>query len=92
MLLRILLEVDVVEQSYHSPEIHYVGKAQLTGIPAHHPFDGQRMLQVERVFVVFSQQFQGCLPCNLTFHYLTVFMMFEIASWPSLPSGHGQSG
>ena len=33
--LRIELKVNVVQQSDHSPEIHFVGKAQLHGIPAH---------------------------------------------------------
>ena len=37
MLLRIQLKVNVVEQSDHSPEIHFVGKAQLHGIPGSPP-------------------------------------------------------
>lgn len=51
MLLRVLLKVDVVQQPDYSPEIHFVGKAQLTGIPAHDSLHRQRMLQVERVLV-----------------------------------------
>ncbi len=51
MLLRVLLKVDVVQQPDNSPEIHFVGKAQLTGIPAHDSLHRQRMLQVERVLV-----------------------------------------
>ena len=43
--------VDVVQQPDYSPEIHFVGKAQLTGIPAHDSLHRQRMLQVERVLV-----------------------------------------
>ena len=51
MLLRVQLKVDVVQQPDHPPEIHFVGKAQLTGIPAHDSLHRQRMLQVERVLV-----------------------------------------
>ena len=73
MLLRVKFEVDIVQKSDLSPEIHFISKAQLPCIPAHHPFHRQRMLQVKRVFVILSQQLPSCLSCNLTFHYLCLF-------------------
>ena len=69
--LRIELKVNVVQQSDHFPEIHFVGKAQLHGIPAHHSFHRQRMLQVKGVLIVFPQQLPGCLS------YLKTYLSFR---------------
>ena len=68
MLFRVHLKVDVVQQSHDTPEILIFSKSQLLRVPAHHPFHGQCMMYVERVLVVFLQQLQCRLPCDVLFH------------------------
>lgn len=53
MLLRIELEVDVVQQTDYAPIFLLVRIAELLCVPAHNALDGQRVANVKRVFVVF---------------------------------------
>ena len=62
MLLRELLKIDIVQQAGNSPEILLLRIAQLPGIIAHHALYRQRMQQMERLLIIFSQQLHGLLP------------------------------
>ena len=48
-------EVDVVEQADHAPEVFFVGIAELACVPAHDAFDGQGVVDMEGVLIIFFQ-------------------------------------
>ena len=56
MLVRPLLEVDVVQQAHHGPEVPALAIAQLVGIPGHDALYGQSVENVEGFLVVLAQQ------------------------------------
>ena len=68
MLLRPHLEVDVVQQTGRGPEIRVLAVAQLVGIPAHHAFYGQRVLDMERLMIVLLQCRQSGVPADNFLH------------------------
>lgn len=56
MLLRILLEIQIVQQTDHCPEIFLLPVAQLPGKIAHDPFHRASVAQMERILVVLLEQ------------------------------------
>jgi hypothetical protein len=62
VFLGVLLKVYVVEKSHDAPEILFVSKAQFGGVPFHHAFNSQGMLEVKGILVVLPQKFPGLIP------------------------------
>ena len=58
MLVRVELEVDVVEQAHGGPLVRLVAVVQVLGIPAHYTFHGKPVLDVEGILVVAAEQLQ----------------------------------
>ena len=53
VLCRIQLEINVVQKADNSPVLLFCPIAQLPRIPFHHSLYGKRMLDMERIFVIF---------------------------------------
>jgi len=56
MLIRKLLEIQVVQQTHQPPEIHLTGVPQISGKVTHHGFNRLRVLNMKRLLVVFFHQ------------------------------------
>ena len=66
MLFGIKLKVYIVKKSDDSPIIALVAVAELVCIVFHNAFNSKRVSYVERIFIIFFQQFKCLLSCNFT--------------------------
>ena len=76
MLLRIELEVDVVQQTDYAPIFLLVRIAELLCVPAHNALDGQRVADMKRVFVVFFQKLKRFVPRDLALSHFCRLLAF----------------
>ena len=73
MLFRPLLEVNVMQQPRHAPEVAFRLEALFLGEPAHDSLDGQRVLEVEGFVVICLESLQCLLAGQSGFHSFSFF-------------------
>ena len=74
MLLGIFFKIHIMEQSHKTPKMNIL--SQFLGKISHTSLYRQSMKNMKRLPVVFSQQLQGLISCNICMHsrsFLPVF-------------------
>ena len=77
MLFRPLLEVNVMQQPRHVPEVAFRLEALFLGEPTHDSLDGQRVLEVEGFVVIRLKCFQRLLAGQSGFHHSFFFHFID---------------